>query len=246
MKKSLNLAVSSGGTAVPVDDVRILTNRSKGTTGAFIAEAALRRGHNVNYVHAGNARVPFEKDLCVNVENDIEEELKRVRSVIEEIRALPGTLNKYPVQDFFAYRDRLLQLVGRSDMDVAILAMAASDYGPKKVEGKISSDGDGLDLRLYALPKIITEVKQTREGIFLVGFKLLTEDADREKLLRKAFASMGRDGQDLAVANIVDEHFAPKETYILTPQQEVIQVHKRKDLPGMLLDQIEERVGQDA
>ena len=185
MKQSLNLAVSSGGTAVFIDDVRILTNRSKGTTGAFIAEAALRRGHNVDYVHAGNARVPFEKDLRVNVGNDIEEELERIRSVIEEIRALPGSLKKHPVQDFFAYRDRLLQLVGRPDTDVAILAMAASDYGPKKVEGKISSDGNGLDLRLHALLKIITEVKQTRGDIFLVGFKLLTEDADRENYLEK-------------------------------------------------------------
>lgn len=39
----MNLAITSGGTRVAIDDVRILTNVSRGGTGAKIAEYALER-----------------------------------------------------------------------------------------------------------------------------------------------------------------------------------------------------------
>lgn len=241
MRRSLNIVVSSGGTAVPIDDVRILTNRSKGTTGSLISEAALSRGHNVDYVYAENARQPFGRELTVDPHADLEAELARVRAVVEKIKALPGSLNEHLVRDFFAYQERLLALVAEPRADVAILAMAASDYGPKKVEGKIASSGDGLDLKLEALPKIISQVKQTREGIFLVGFKLLTQDSGEGLLLEKAFRSMRRDGQDLAVANLVDKNFRPKRTMILTPDEDLYLVKRREDLADMLLDEIEAR-----
>lgn len=242
MKRSLNLAISSGGTAVPLDNVRILTNKSKGTTGAGIAEVALDRGHNVNYVYAENARLPFGKDLQANPKEEIEKELARIRAAIEHYRGISDRLNMCPISDFFEYQRKLLELVARPDMDVAILTMAASDYGPQKFDGKISSDKNGLDLHLEALDKIITQVKQTREGIFLVGFKLLTEDSGTDKLLEKALSSMRRDRQDLAVANIVDARFKPKQTFILNPGGNVIEVRKRTDLSDMLLDQIEARM----
>ncbi|MFA6023731.1 MAG: phosphopantothenoylcysteine decarboxylase [Candidatus Gracilibacteria bacterium] len=246
MRKPLNFVISSGGTAVPVDDVRILTNRSKGTTGAAIAEVALLRGHKVDYVHAENARLPFGRELMADPEVDIETELQRIRSAIENYRAISDRLTLSPVTDFDHYQRSLLERVARPDMDIAILAMAASDYGPQKVDGKIASDGNGLDLHLVALAKIISQVKTTREGIFLVGFKLLTEESSVVQLLAKATRSMERDRQDLAVANIVGVNFKPKQTFLLQPGQEVIEVSERRDLPDILLDQIERRVMQDA
>ena len=46
----LNVLITSGGTIAPIDDVRILTNRSTGRFAKSLAEARLSRGANVTYI----------------------------------------------------------------------------------------------------------------------------------------------------------------------------------------------------
>ena len=54
-QRRLRVLVTSGGTAEPIDSVRVLTNRSTGRTGAGIATHFSRNGHEVVLLRAANS-----------------------------------------------------------------------------------------------------------------------------------------------------------------------------------------------
>ena len=56
--RRLKVLVTSGGTAEPVDGVRLLTNASTGETGARIADHFTRSGHEVVLLRARNSAAP--------------------------------------------------------------------------------------------------------------------------------------------------------------------------------------------
>ena len=145
------------------------------------------------------------------------------------------------MKDFYEYHERLLELVRDPTSHVAILAMAASDFGLAAIPGKISSDQERLSLELERLPKIISEVKKVRPDILLVGFKLLI-DTPPDRLIDAAFYSMLRDGQDIAVANAAAGELNSDKmiTYLITKEKTVTPV-PRAELPAMLLRSIEAR-----
>lgn len=240
-EKRLRIVVTSGGTEVAIDDVRCLTNFSSGTTGAQLAERMLEEGHEVRYLCSRKAKIPFEADLRIDPHKDIELEIARLRVVVDEYRAMSSRLTVDRSKDFHDYREKLLKLVSDPDTDVAVLTMAASDYGPEKVEGKISSSQKELTLKLTPLPKIISELKKSRKDIFLVGFKFLI-DVPPDQLIETAYKSMLRDGQDLAVANVGRSgmRLGDMQTFIITIERGIVPV-TREELPLKLLKMIEER-----
>ena len=46
----MNVLITAGGTVAPIDDVRVISNRSTGRFAASLAEAWLRRGASVTYL----------------------------------------------------------------------------------------------------------------------------------------------------------------------------------------------------
>jgi SAM-dependent methyltransferase len=238
---SLTIIVTSGGTEVPIDGVRCITNFSRGTTGARIAEHALECGHRVQYLCSMGTKAPFEDTLWMRPERGLEPELARLRAAAEHYATIAGRLDVMRVKDFHAYRERLLQLAQNPTSDVAILSMAASDYGLAATPGKISSNQERLSLELQRLPKIISEVKKARPEIFLVGFKFLM-DTPADRLIDAAYRSMLRDGQDLAVANAAVGEIKIEKivTYIVTKERGIVPA-PREELPALLLRSVESR-----
>lgn len=55
----LDIIITSGGTKVPIDDVRIISNISRGATGAAIATHALEAGHSVRYISNEDTVLPY-------------------------------------------------------------------------------------------------------------------------------------------------------------------------------------------
>ena len=56
---TMKIAITSGGTKVPLDDIRVLSNISHGTTGALLATYALKAGHTVEYIASKESALPF-------------------------------------------------------------------------------------------------------------------------------------------------------------------------------------------
>ena len=78
--------------------------------------------------------------------------------------------------------------------------MAASDFAPEPIAGKLSSDAETLTLRCRRLPKVIRSVRDWSPVVYLVGFKLLS-GAPEAELIRQAEAACRENRADLTVAN---------------------------------------------
>src|SRR3989344_4687502 len=139
----LKIVITSGATDVPIDEVRVISNISSGTTGALLAEAALERGHEVLLLRHKNAKKPFQKELTANpYVDDQEGEERRIIDELRRIRPFMKGLQDKPASEFDQYHKDLLDAVKDPSVDVAIISRAASDFGVEKVDGKISSDSD--------------------------------------------------------------------------------------------------------
>lgn len=167
--------VTAGGTVEYIDPIRVISNLSTGKTGLSIAREAEARGAQVTVVFGhGYARIEkFTHARIVKV-NTSEEMLNTVR-----------------------------QELSKSDYDVGIFTAAVSDYTVvNKSNSKLRSGSAHLDLRLSATKKIIDEVKELSNRIFLVGFKA-EWNIPRTQLVEKAFERLRKARCDIVVANDV-------------------------------------------
>ena len=179
MKKNgkITCLITSGGTKVPIDMVRSITNMSRGTFGSQIADAALEHFWEVTFLHAVGSVTPKHYwDTC-------------------------SFAPFHPVT-FVTFDDyqRELDKQLKKKPDIIILAAAVSDYGVENyVDGKIRSNGD-LVIRLKPLPKLISTVRKKCPKSVLCGFKLLVNSHYYE-LVAACKASIETNKCDLVVGN---------------------------------------------
>jgi phosphopantothenoylcysteine decarboxylase/phosphopantothenate--cysteine ligase len=173
--------VTSGGTAEPIDGVRVLTNTSTGRTGAGLAAYFARGGHDVVLLRArtaASAGAPCREELF---------------SSFDELDAA------------------LARLLGEERFDVVIHAAAVGDFsleavlvdGVAQVPGGAKLDSSSPPvLRLRSNPKLVESLRarSCNPAVRVVAFKL-TQGAD-EAETRAAIASLfDRSGADLVVHN---------------------------------------------
>jgi len=157
--------VIAGSTEEPIDDIRVVTNRSSGETGVELARAAYERG----------ADVELWMGRC---EAELPEYIKNSR---------------------FTSFDSLAAMTKKMRHDIVLFPAAVSDYSPKKVEGKISSNMDGLTVVLKRNPKLIDRMK----GRFVVGFKAQAKMKD-DALEKAALELLKRSKCSLVIANSIE------------------------------------------
>lgn len=199
----MNVVVTGGGTAAPIDDVRSIANVSTGRFSAAISEACLRRGAAVAHVHAPSAQLPFLRAAGYDLDApDPAAESARLdalrrewQSVRDRLRLLP--LRRGGVAD---YAEVLRRALTDRPVDVAFLAMAVSDFEPEPVAGKIDSGTTSLVIHARPTAKVIRSVRDWSPGVYLVGFKLLSR-AEPAELVRAAEAACRTNRADLTVAN---------------------------------------------
>lgn len=184
---ALRVAVTSGGTKVPIDGVRAITNTSTGSTGAALAAHLAGRGHHVTLIHAAGAVVPA---ASAGIELVPYETFADLDAALRSI--LPGG-------DF----DAVVHLAAVSDYDIDHLEVDGRPVAPA-AGGKIDSDG-ALSIHLKRNPKLLTALKDLAGGqATIVGFKL-TNDARPEARLAAVRKVARCDGVDLVVHNDLTE-----------------------------------------
>jgi phosphopantothenoylcysteine decarboxylase/phosphopantothenate--cysteine ligase len=174
---SKRILITSGPTAVPIDQMRVITNRSTGEMGRLIARAFAGKGHSVTLLEgkAASSRISLNKTITVKA--------------------------------FFYYDElaRLLTQELKRGYDVVIHAAAVSDFKPGKMfKGKLSS-GKTLRLELTPTKKLVSRIKAASRKTFLVGFKLETK-LTRPFILARAKSLFKEAGCDLVVANVQEKH----------------------------------------
>ncbi len=170
--------ITCGPTWVPIDSVRVISNRSTGEMGHLIAKDLKRLGAQITLLEGP---ITHAADL-------------RSMKVIKF--------------QFYEELLRLLKEQLKKKYDIIIHAAAVSDYRLKNSYAKkINSDRARVHLQLVPTEKIIHWIKRLSPKAFLVGFKLET-GRDLKKLKQKAAALIKQADCDLVVANsFEDQHY---------------------------------------
>lgn len=179
----MKILITSGGTDVPIDDVRKISNMSSGKYGAQIAAEYLQRKQDILFFSQKNSAHPYNYLENINVFGVTDAELYH---------------SYITFKDYYEYLN-VVQHVEQYKPDIIISAAAVSDYILDKTQGKISSDGDELIIKLKKAPKVLPLLRQASPDAFLVGFKLLVSPSYKQAYdaVKKVFNS----GADLVVYN---------------------------------------------
>ena len=178
--KGRRVVVTAGPTREDFDPVRYLSNRSSGKMGYALARAALQMGAKVTLVTGPTA--------------------------------LPAPVaEKLDVHEVISARDMCAATLDAArEADIVIAAAAVADFRPritsetklkKYALTELAEQKEGetvITVELVANPDIISQLRELREDLLLVGFAAETQDVDdnaRQKLQRK--------GLDFIVANDV-------------------------------------------
>ncbi len=160
-KTPLKVLVTSGGTQENIDAVRMITNRSTGTTGAAIADTLTELGFDVTYLHAKNAVKP--KAHC------------RMESFVS----------------FTDIETKLKTILAEKDFRAVIHLAAISDFSVNQVEGKIPSGTElNLKLTPNPkLVRHLREMAHNQD-LNVIAFKMTSSSSQEEQKIavKKVFA----------------------------------------------------------
>jgi phosphopantothenoylcysteine synthetase/decarboxylase len=229
----MRILVTSGGTKIPIDMVRNITNMSKGTFGSKIASELLQLGHEVYFFRAEHSRSPMEIKIDFT-KTSPEEAQKRLHSHAEFAELYGSRYREMDYATFDQYCERLERLIRIERFDIVMLAAAVSDYGVENpFGGKVRSD-DLLQIKLKRLPKIIGMIKEWHPTCKLVGFKLLVKSMEWQ-LVEAAKKSIMENKCDMVVANdLQDIKDGKHRVHLVFPKEETHTYFADKNDPNAL------------
>lgn len=201
----MRVLITSGGTRIPIDRVRHLTNMSRGTFGSRIARAALEANHNVTFMCAKGSRTPMKTEFNLYPKGVELDTLERFVNLCRFYETHKRRYEELYYQTYDEYQEELKRALTECVFDAVILAAAVSDYGVKDPHpGKIRTK-EQLTIQLEPLPKLIGKIREwAGDKIRLIGFKLLV-DSTREELIEAAWKQLEDNGCDLVVGNDLDD-----------------------------------------
>jgi phosphopantothenoylcysteine decarboxylase / phosphopantothenate---cysteine ligase len=187
--RRLRVLVTSGGTAEPVDGVRLLTNASTGRTGALIAARLARLGHEVVLLRAhGSAGTPGCREEGFGSFADLDAALGRLLG-----------------DEGF---DAVIHAAAVSDFAVAAVEAGGTAHPPGT--GKLDS-GSFPVLRLRPNPKLVDRLRarSRNPAIRVVAFKL-TRGEDPIAVTGAVDALFAHSGAEIVVHNDLAERAGPE------------------------------------
>ena len=216
----MRILITSGGTKVPLDPARDITNMSGGTFGSQIAHEALRLGHHVTFFCAERSESPFSVRFNFDKDRDWGVAIGRFAkwyNFCEDAKA------RYKEVKYRTYSDYLMGLreqMAHDAPDVVVLAAAVSDFITDASETKERSDQE-MVIKLKPATKIIDLVRgwhSDPDQLIMVGFKLMVK-ATVPTLTETAWNMIRRCNCDMVVANDLTTLKAGKhEIYIVEPE----------------------------
>ena len=228
----MKILLTSGGTKVPIDEVRHIANMSSGTFGTKIGTECLNRGHDLYFMASKDSKTPtkFTYDFNKNSREFITTEV--IKNAIWH-ESISSRYAEVTYTSFDDYLETLKDFIEIGRIDAIILAAAVSDYGCVPHVGKVKSK-ENMTIDLFPLPKIISKVKNEwgYKGI-LVGFKLLV-GSDEETLIDAAHDSVIKNGCDFVVANDLHDLKKNNHKIILVDDMGADHVCKEESVSSIL------------
>ena len=194
----MKILITSGGTKVPIDRVRSITNMSRGTFGSRIADAFFDEG--LEAFRTGNEHGnPIEKITFFMAKGSRKPKLQSLNDETYEDGYRPIEYLKYSTFD--DYKSGIEDLLKKETYDIIVVAAAVSDYGVANYyNGKYRSREDDMCIKLVKLPKILPIMRKLAPNATICGFKLLV-DSTEEELLNAMKKQIAESDVDLVIGN---------------------------------------------
>lgn len=195
----MRILITSGGTKVPIDPVRDISNKSRGTFASNLATAALQYGHKVIYLCADDAKSPFSINFDLYRSQDQTAQLASLTAAQDFANRYRSNYDEHRFRNYLDYANLLERTIKDDQPKIVVLAAAVSDYLVLPLKQKIRSGGD-MTVQLEPAAKLISLVKRWHPGCVLCGFKMLV-DATDDELLAAAWESVVKNNCDMVVSN---------------------------------------------
>jgi phosphopantothenate---cysteine ligase (CTP) len=172
----MRVVITGGPSSEPIDDVRLITNRSTGELGVILAQAFQRSGHEVSLFlgRLSQFRLPQAAFF------DRNEDLQRMLGEMNESKSVNLVLHAAALADF----------------QVAAVRVGNINVGLKK----IGSEHTRLSIELAPKPKVLAGLRDLFPNARIVGWKLELEGS-REDLIREATQQLKKNRTDACVIN---------------------------------------------
>lgn len=227
--------VTASGTSVPIDTVRVLSNRARGVFGASLVRQLLARSWRVTHLVAAAAERLDRVTLDLDQKDD---PLVRARRAVDAWEAVRDRCSVVPFTSFDEYAQLLENCCRDQQPAVAFLSAAVSDFAPARHVGKVSSDLPALSLSLTRLPKLLPLVKAWSPTTLVVGFKL-TAGLDADACIATTRKAGQQSGADVTIGNDWQTVQAGDHTVHLVRDQGPAVTLRQRDFPGdSLADQV--------
>lgn len=184
----MKILVTSGGTKIPIDRVRSITNMSRGTFGSKIADEFYSRlrdgGNQITFFMAKGSKTPQRQ----HIDNEYFDAGMNVFKFVEYVT-------------FDDYKAGIEKLLSEEKFDIIVVAAAVSDYGiANYYDGKYRSREDDMCIKLVKLPKILPIMRKLAPDAVICGFKLLV-DSTEDELLNAMEKQIDETNVDLVIGN---------------------------------------------
>lgn len=193
----MKILITSGGTKVPIDRVRSITNMSRGTFGSRIADAFFDRGLCAFFSQDKDAEI--EKITFFMAKGSKHPTLQTIHNDTYETGYRPNEYIEYSTFD--EYKEGIERLLKNEHYDIIVVAAAVSDYGVANYyNGKYRSREDDMCIKLVKLPKILPIMRELAPNATICGFKLLV-DSTEDELLDAMRKQIVESNVDLVIGN---------------------------------------------
>jgi len=150
------IVVTAGPTIEYIDPVRIITNKSSGKMGVYIAEEAYLMGGEVKLIHGPISVEPYRR------------------------------LERTYVETTEEMLEATLEALGDADIFISAAAPVDYRPAQRIEEKIDTRSRGGLDLELILTPKIVAEARKRYPDLYIVSFKALYNVSDEELVARAA------------------------------------------------------------
>jgi len=165
--------------------------------------------------------------------------------------ALPHQARTISIHTTKEMYDETVKQLQSSNYDVVLATAAPSDYAPKTVEKKISTDNNRkLTLELHATQKIIDDIKKVSPNVFLVAFRAQV-GLSREELVTDGYARLKQASANLLATNDVgrtDIGFGSdyNEVTLINAKGEsrIIERRTKREIAKQLLDAVSDNLNR--
>ena len=221
----MKILITSGGTKIPIDRVRSITNMSKGTFGSRIADAFYTKlfndqvisrdfSHKITFFMAKGSKRPMRQ----SIDNEYFDSGVDIMKYVE-------------YSTFDEYKAGIEKLLSEEKFDIIVVAAAVSDYGiANYYNGKYRSREDDMCIKLVKLPKILPIMRKLAPNSIICGFKLLVDSTEDElvEAMRKQITEsdvdlvIGNDLRDIKADNhsllVISKHDSNVRKYVQLPK----------------------------